>query len=261
MKFNILLVGPIGTGKTYSAHTFLDAGLELFILSTEPGIEVIIDEWKKAGVDTSHVHYAKVMPATVDWDTLRQNAEKSNLLTMSQLQSGPSVNKHLFKQFIELYSTLANFTDQHGEEFGPVDEWDDSRALVADGLSGISRMALQLVVGVKPAPTRPEWGCAMGNVLNLILKLTDDTKCTFMLVSHLEREPNELTGGTHLTVSTLGQKLAPELIKPWDEVVYTKREGSKFKWSTIEMGIDLKSRRLPWADDIEPNFAQMFEEN
>ncbi len=259
MKYNILLVGPVGTGKTYSTHTFIEAGKELFILSTEPGIETILGEWGKLGIDMSKVHYTKVMPASIGWDVLIEEAERTNLLTMTQLQNTQSPNKSEFKQFIDVYGALANFTDQHGEEFGAVDEWDDSRVIMIDGLSGLSRMALHLVVGSKPIKTLPEWGCAMGNLQNLIEKLCDDTKCTFVLVSHVERQKDELTGGTHLTLSTLGNKLAPELVKLPDEIIYTKREGGKFRWSTIESGIDLKSRRLPWSDDIEPTFVQMFE--
>jgi len=260
MKYNILLVGPVGTGKTYSVHTFLDAGKELFILSTEPGLETILAEWEKIGVEMPRVHFAKVMPARIPWDTLMADAERTNLLTMEQLQKTQTPNKSEYKQFIDVYATLADFTDQHGENFGPVDDWDDSRVLVVDGLSGLSRMAMHLVVGAKPLKSRPEWGCAMGNLQNLIEKLSEDTKCTFVLVSHIERQENEITGGTHLTVSTLGNKLAPELVKLPDEIIYTRREGDKFRWSTVEAGIDLKSRRLPWSDDIEPTFVQMFDE-
>jgi hypothetical protein len=258
MKYNIMLTGPIGTGKTFSTHTFLEANKELFILSTEPGIEIILAEWEKNGIDMSHVHYTKVMPASIDWDTLRMNAERTNMMDMTALQKSPALNKSDYKQFIDVYVALANFIDQHGESFGPVDSWDDSRVLVLDGLSGLSKMSMHLVVGAKPVKTQPEWGCAMGNLQNLIDKLSGDTDCTFVLISHIERQINELTGGSHLTISTLGNKLAPELVKLFDEIVYTRREGSKFSWSTTEMGMDLKSRCLPWSDDITPDFSQMF---
>ena len=42
-------------------------------------------------------------------------------------------------------------------------------------------------------------------------------------------------------------------------VPFCERLAGKFRWSTIESGIDLKSRKLPWSDDIEPSFVQMFE--
>ena len=167
----------------------------------------------------SKVHYSKVMPATIDWDTLRMNAERTNTLDMKALQAAPSPNKADFKQFIDVYATLAEFVDQHGENFGAVDSWEDDRVLVIDGLSGLSKMSMHLVVGAKPVKTQPEWGCAMGNLQNLIEKLCDDTKCTFVLVSHVERQKDELTGGTHLTLSTLGNKLAPELVKLPDEII------------------------------------------
>ena len=86
----------------------------------------------------------------------------------------------------------------------------------------MSQMAMDLTVGSKPIVTQPEWGAAMNTILRLVRKLCYDTKCTFVFNAHLERQDDELTGGTHKTVSTLGNKLAPEIIKPFDEVIYHK---------------------------------------
>ncbi len=111
MKYNIMLTGPVGTGKTYSVHTFLDAGKELFILSTEPGIDTIVGEWKAKGVDLSRVHVAKVMPATIDWETLIANAERTSMLDMKALQSADflywiSKNEKRKKKFKNLIAYL-----------------------------------------------------------------------------------------------------------------------------------------------------------
>jgi predicted ATPase len=38
-----MLLGASGSGKTYSIRTLLDAGLEVFVLFTEPGMEVLAD--------------------------------------------------------------------------------------------------------------------------------------------------------------------------------------------------------------------------
>lgn len=261
MKYNVLLLGPIGSGKTFSTYTLVEAGLELFFLSTEPGIYTTLREWEKRGYDTSRVHVRYIPPAKTDWATLQKNAEFTNRYGPEQLQKLPSANKQDYMQFIDVVSSLANYIDERtGEEFGAVDDWDDSRALVVDGLSGLSRMARQLVVGAKPILTQPEWGVAMGNIQTLNEKLTGDTKCTFVMISHVEREKDEVSGGTHLTVSTLGNKLAPQLVKPYDEVVLAVRRGGDFFWSTTEGNVDLKSRSLGFSSEIKPDFKQLFEQ-
>ena len=253
-KFNVLLEGPIGTGKSTACKTLIEAGLDLFILGTEPGVETIFGD-----TDESRCHWKYVAPSTTPWDTLISNAERTSLLSMEQLQKSAAINKYDYQQFLEVLRALSDFTcDRCGKNFGPVDDWDESRALSLDGLSGLSKMAMELTVGAKPIKTLPEWGVAQGNLMQLIHKLTGDLKCTFVLCAHMARERDELTGGTTLTVSTLGKAIAPEIPKTFDEVVFTKREGSKFTWSTTEANTDLKARKLPFADNLEPSFVQFF---
>jgi hypothetical protein len=254
-KINVLLMGPIGTGKTFSCKTLLDAGKELFIVATEPGIESIMGD-----TDPEKVHWNYVPTAVTEWDTLIQSAEATNKYGMDTLQKMQSPNKADYMQFVEVYRVLANYTCQRtGKEYGPVDEWDDSRALVMDGLSGLSRMAKQLTVGTKPIITQPEWGVMQGNLMNLLEKLIGDTKCTFVLISHVDRQVDAITGGTHITIDTLGRALNSQIPKPFDEVMCTKRDGGKFYWSTTEGNYDLKARKLPFSDELDPTFVQLFE--
>lgn len=253
-KINVLLHGPIGTGKTTSLKTVVDCGKELFILATEPGIHTIM-----GATSEEKVHWHYVQPAKTPWDVLIDNAEKINKLPMSALQGLPGLNKSGYVQFIEVLSTLADFTcDRTGKNFGPVDDWGPERVLAVDGLSGISKMSLQLVCGAKPIKTQPEWGVAQDNLRNLLDKLTSDTKCSFVMLAHTARKENKLDGGTYITVSTIGQALAPDIPKFFDEVVYANRIGTKFSWSTIEGNVDLKSRILPLEEDIKPDFSQIF---
>ena len=250
-KFNALLVGTIGDGKTSALRTVVDAGKELFVLATEPGVVNILGDLPP---NRCHIHY--VPTATFSWDTLKRVAEQAHRLPMDKLQTTPAPDKAKCTQFIEVISGLANFIDDRtGEEFGPVDFFDDSRVFALDGLTGLSTMARHLLVGAKPIMTQPEWGAAMETIFQLITKLTDDTKCSFILIAHVDRVANELTGGTNLSVSTLGQKLAPKLIKPFDEVIYANRQKDVFSWSTIKMGVELKTRLLTYTDGIKPDFG------
>lgn len=256
MKINLLLLGAIGTGKTHALRTLLDAGKELFILATEPGIEAVLGD-----TDEAHCHWHYVSPSHTTWDDLISNAEHASVYTADQYSKMPAPNKQNYTQYIECLRVLADFTcDRCGENFGAADDWDDSRALALDGLTGLSDMAIELICGAKLIRSWPEWQGGQNAVRAIVKKLCSDLKCTFVLIAHTAREPDEVVGGNVVTVATLGQKLAPDIPKPFDEVVQAIRtsEGN-FLWSTTSMNVDLKSRRLKWSDELEPSFVQLFE--
>jgi hypothetical protein len=118
-------------------------------------------------------------------------------------------------------------------------------------------MAVHFTVGPKPQLSWPEYDRAQ-NYLRSYLKKCVALPCTYVLTAHQAREQSEVAGGTILTVDTIGVKLAPKLLKMFDEIIVTSRSGNKYAWSTDTPGIDLKSRRLPYANNIEPDFAQMW---
>jgi len=256
-KFNVLVMGPVSGGKTHSCRTLITENLvdELFILATEPGIETIMGD-----MPTDRVHWKYIAPAATSWETMIQNAQYVNKWGPEQLQKMNWPNKGEYTQFIEVLKALSNFTcDRTGEEFGQVDEFGPNRALVLDGLSGLSKMAMDIVVGAKPVKTQPEWGIAQDNVRNILDKCCYETKCTFVLLAHVNRNKDEVTGGTYITIDTLGQKLAPDIPKPFDEVIYADRDRGKFKWATERANTDLKDRLLSFDSDLEPNFKLLWD--
>lgn len=257
MKTNVLILGAIGTGKSYSLRTFLKANKDVFVLSVEPGIEASLgDVTCKQGL---HWHY--LAPAAMSWEVLENSAIKLNTLQMDALAKLPAHDKRDFDQFLQIYGICANFVcDRCGVEFGPIDGWDDSRVFALDGLTTLSRMAVQFVKGSKPITTLPETGAAQDLVRNLLKKLVGDTRCSFVLLAHTEREENMVSGGTIITVSTIGKRLAPDIPKDFDEVVMSYREGEKFFWSTNDTRVDLKARRLPFSDVLAPDFSQLFKD-
>lgn len=253
MKYNILLEGPIGTGKTHSLRTLVeDCDKKLFVVSTEPGIHNILGD-----LPEDKCHWAYISPAGRSWEIILDQSEKINRMTMEAITKQPKTHWEDYQQFLHVVERMANFVcDRTGEEFGPVDEFDESCALAVDGLTGLSQMASDLVVGPRLIKSQPEWGAAMAVIEEFVRKCVSDTKCTFVLVSHVDKEPDHVLGGHNITVSTLGQKLAPKIPKMFDEVVFTKRSEDNFVWSTIEPGVDLKTRVLGWQDDLKPTFAQ-----
>jgi hypothetical protein len=250
---NTLLLGATGTGKTYCLRTLADAGLEVFIISTEPGISSTLGD-----TDSARVHWHYIPPATASWTDMIQSAERINQLSYEALAKLGDINKRKYHEFMDVLTTCNNFIDDRtGAEFGDVSQWGPDRALVVDSLSGLNVMAMNLVVGSKPAKSQADWGVAMDNLERFITKLTTDTRCFFILTAHLERETDEMTGGQQLMASTLGRKLAPRLPRFFDDVVHCRREGAKFIWATDTLNVDLKARNLPLSGSLQPSFQQI----
>jgi hypothetical protein len=252
-KVNVLLQGPTGSGKTYSLRSVVEAGIELFVIATEPGIENILGD-----LDPEMCHWHYIQPATADWDAMTASANNINTLPQKALQESDGGRRN-YRQFIEFLDTCSNFKcDRTGKSYGAIDLFGTDRLVAIDGMSGLSIMAMDLVTGSKPIKTIADWGMAMDNLERLITKLCCSTKCSLVMISHQDREVDEISGGTKITVSTLGRKLAPKIPRFFDEVIQTVRDGTKFHWSTSESGVDLKARNLPISDKIPPSFEMIF---
>lgn len=265
-RTNTLLMGPVATGKTTALRTLLKSypdpvgsgrllkgvGRTVLVVSLEPGFEDSLGDCTcEQGL---HVHY--IAPLDVDWDTLIDQAERVQLATDIQKITDP--NKRDYTQFLDTYNCLANFKcDRCGEVFGPVDKLDESFAVAVDGLTGLTRAAMQFSFGLKPCKTWPEYD-AVGQLIENMLRKCISIRASFVLIAHIDREPDPL-GGLKLTMHTVGNKLAPRLTKDlFSEIVYTRRDDrNRFWWSTVENNMDLKARKLPFSEAIEPSFEQI----
>lgn len=248
----IMLMGGPSSGKTHSLRTFLDLGLEVFIIATEYP-DVLLD------TPPEKMHWAYVEPGLADWDTLKSNAEKINALSNDALQKLPGVNKQKYRQFFDVLNVLSNFKcERTGQVFGNAAEWGLNRVLVIDSLSGLSIMARDLAVGAKPIISQPDWGVMMHNLEMFLNACVTGTRCTFVLTAHLERELDEVSGGMRLMASTLGRKLAPKLPRFFSDVVLCKRDGRSWSWDTSVSDVDVKARNLPiGVGGIPQNFKQI----
>ena len=256
-----LLIGPGGTGKTTSISTLLAQGLTVLMIATEPTApNRVLEVCAQRNINSSKFHWKHISPAPPAWGSLINSAELINTLTIKDLADlKGGIAKQDGKQWITLLKSLQNFvSDRDGTVFGDCTGWDSSVALVIDGLSGVNEMSRNLTVGLKPNPAPGEWGVMQGNILNLIRKLCADCQCYLVVIAHVERENNELTGVSNITVSTLGAKLAPKLPPLFTNVVYAKRNLATFLWSTMEPGVDTKSGDLPLSDQLLPSFEPIF---
>jgi hypothetical protein len=53
----------------------------------------------------------------------------------------------------------------------------------------------------------------------------------------------------------IGRALADEIPQLFSEVIYTVKEGAAWYWDTAIVGVDTKTRYLPIASKIRPDFA------
>lgn len=258
----VLLQGAPGAGKTDALATFIEAGLDLFVIMTEPdGAASLIDSVARRKLDINKLHYQEVLPAVAGWSAMDDMVKAIGAQGFMELQNIKSgVGKaETKKPAMALLNAMKDFQcDRTGESYGDVTTWDDSRAFVCDSLSGLSLMAMALTIGYKPAAHQGEWGVAMNFVEQLLLKMTSDRRCFFALTAHVEKEANEITGVQQIMASTLGRKLAPKIPRFFSEVVYAKRaivdSRAEFSWSTIDGAADLKNRALP----VSPKLASTF---
>lgn len=250
-----LLSGGTGSGKTHSLRTLIDAGIQPFILFTEPGMRTVSDITCEQGL-----HYKYVPPARPSWNDMLENARKINTLSFKALTQMQDMNKQKYAQFLEVITTMNDFVcDRCGQHFGDVGTWQTDRALCLDSLSGVNIMAMDMVVGAKPVKAPGDWGVAMDNLERFINGLTTNTQCHFVMIAHLEREKDEVTGGIQLMASTLGQKLAPKIPRFFDDVVQCLNREGEFSWATAGINVDLKWRNLPGGKDLPPSFVPLID--
>lgn len=257
-----LIEGAPGSGKTFSLATLAKAGIETFVIMTEPGgVESLIDAADAIKAPMDKLHWTSVQPAAAGWLALEQmitTVGTTSYEDITKLKSGVGKSETRVPA-MKFLNSLKDFRcERTGKSYGDVSSWDHSRALCVDSLSGLSLMAMALTIGYKPAAHQGEWGVAMNFLEQLLLKLTSDRQSFFVLTAHVEKEQNELTGVNQIMASTLGRKLAPKIPRFFSEVVYAKRtivQGQPlFSWSTIDNAADLKNRALPISATLPPTF-------
>lgn len=258
-----LVMGPTGSGKTASLATYAEAGLDVFVLVTEPtGVDSLYDAWERLKLPIDRLHYSTIPPASAGWAALKEMGIKINALSykdLSELKSG--IGKEQMKQYPKLLQQMECFQcERTGELYGDITTWGADRALCLDSLSGLSLITLQHTVGFKASPHQGEWGIAMSATEMLLLKLSSDLRCFFTLTAHIEKEPDEITGMARVGVSTLGRKLAPKIPRFFSEVVRSRKTADgKFLWATQDSEADLKNRALPSSTSLAPSFVPIVE--
>jgi hypothetical protein len=257
---NILLMGPTGTGKTHSIGTLVDAGIETFYFAFEAGTESLIGYWADSGKPVpSNLHIITVKSASSTWGDMADSVGYVNKLAYESLKKMSDPNRSKYNQFEQFLRTFNNVTDDAGNTYGCIDTFGADKAVVIDGLTGLSNAAMKTVVGGKADRDQKDWGLAQNLLENFLRKICDDCICHFVLLSHVEREVDEVLGGVKLMVSTLGKKLPPKLAPMFSDAILTVRNVDKWYWDTASALADVKTRNLPISNKNNPDFRTILD--
>lgn len=250
----ILLMGEAGTGKTHAIRTLCATGIKPYVVALEPGFDVL------SNVPVESLGWRYIPQHAEGWQTLIDEADKVSRNSYAVLQAArdPGLALGKFPRYRNFLSALAKFTDERtGTELGCVDDWGTNRCLVIDNLSEVCKAMMEDTIGAKSVPAQNEWMIAQNNLENFVRQLVTATRCWVVVIAHLDKLVDEIQGGQRIMMQSLGKALSPKLPQLFSDVVMAKREGTKFTWSTAEPSAILKSRNLPIAQALQPDFAQI----
>lgn len=248
----VLLQGGSGTGKTTSIKTLIDAGITPMCVFTENSFDVLGD------TPPERLHWCYVPPARADLKQYLETIKPLSYMSPDQVQKTHDMTRQRTNQFDPMLAALFNYKcERTGQTFGNAGEWGTDKALVIDSLSGLTIAAVKFAVGEKYAMTQPEYQIAMKVIENLIMQICTGFRCHFVLTAHIEREADEVLGGSRVMASTLGRKLAPVLPRFFTDVIWAKRSGTKFYWDTADPQADLKSRNLGIGSEFPQSFVPL----
>lgn len=248
--FNVLLMGPAGTAKTWSIGSLVEAdpNLKVHCLFLEAGAESLFGYFTDKGKPIPpNVTWQTLAPAKASFTEMLESAKMINTLSLEALAKMQDPHRSKYNRYIQLMEALnAPVDSRTGAKLPSVDSWGTDRAIVVDGLTGIGLAAMSLVIGGKPVRSQSDWGIAQDQVEKLLRSLCDGCRCHFVLISHVEKETDQVLGGTKLFVSTLGKALTPKIAPMFSDVILTVREGTKWSWDTSNPMADVKGRNLPF---------------
>lgn len=263
---NILLEGEGGTGKTYSIGTLVDSGIEVFYLGIESGLEALLGYWTDVRPDNPkprpvppNLHWHKIAAPKLSYKDFADQALRVNTLALDTIAKSQDPNRPLHNLWENVSRAMFNFKDDRtGTEYGSVDDWGPERAIVIDGLTGLCKAAMSCVCGSRPVWNPGDYQVGQKQVEGFLRLTCDHTKCWFILLAHIEKEPDQINGGFQIGVSAIGSKLAPLIPPMFSDVILCTREGNRWTWNTAKSGVASKARNVPWADAQKPDFGVIY---
>ena len=263
----ILLEGSSGSGKTHSLGTLVDWAarqsppLDVFVLFTENGLETLQGYWTDRKLEVpKNLHWHVIRTPALSLASLIDGAKKVGDLTYEALTKSVDYDRGKNNPWEKILRVLTDFPDDRtGQKFGNIGDWGPERILVNDSLSETAVACMRMVIGNKPTASQPDYGVSQTNLLNWIRYMTQSFRGTFVMTAHVQRQVNEITGATQLMTKSIGKALADDLPPLFSETIYCLREGTNWYWDTAAPNVDTKTRYLPIASKIRPDFAQIMD--
>ena len=259
--FNVLLMGPAGTGKTFSIGTLVDLGLRVHYFAFEAGSESLLGYWRDRKLPVpENLHIFTVKSATASWSEMADQVKQVNTLSYESLKKTSDPNRRKYDQFEKFLRSFNDVSEDNSDQkFGDVGDWGEDTVLVIDGLTGLGNAVMQAVIGGKADRDQKDWGLAQNLLEGMLRRLTSDCRCHFILIAHVEREVDVIGGGVKIMPSTLGKALPPKLAPMFSDVILATRVGDKWAWDTSSALADVKTRNLPISATNPPTFKTIYE--
>ena len=261
----ILLMGPGGTGKTHSLGTLCDWAAAhnktMFVLGLDQGLEALFGYYTDRGLEIPQcLHWKWQITKPLELKQLISAADSVGKFSYEAITKMTDARRSENNAFMKILETCSKpVSDRDGKEFPPLDTWDSSMIFAVDGLTELSNAAMKMVIGNKPTAAPPDYGVAQNNLMNFLRLCAQGSRYTFILIAHVSRQKNELTGAENTMVSTVGTAISPQIPPMFSDVIFTVREGEKFFWDTAAYGVDTKTRSLGYRSKIDPNFSQIMD--
>lgn len=261
----VMLEGASGTGKTYALGTLVDwakkHNKKVFVHFIENGLESLLGYWTDRGLpvpDNLHWHNSLVRPLGLK--SIMRAAEDVGRLSYEMVTKLQDADRSKNNPFHKILTACADFPDDRtGQKFGPVDEFGSDCIYVEDSLSELSNAVMKMVIGNKPTAAPSDYGVAQNNLMNYLRLHTQGSRYTYVLIAHVGRETDEITGGVKLMTKAVGKAMSGDIPQLFSDVIYTVREGDKFFWDTAAGNVDTKTRNLPIKSKITPDFSQIMD--
>lgn len=260
-----LLLGPAGTGKSYSIGTLVDwcqvHDFTVHVLFTENSLETLLGYWADVEKPIPSCLRWHVVPSpTLPLSALVQGAKDAGMMSYDQLTRliDPNRSKNNpWEKFVRILTDVPD--DRTKKTFGNIGEWTNRQFLAVDSMTEAAAACFSMVVGNKPTSSQPEYLVAQNNFINWVRFITQSLQCGLVMTGHPRRQLNEVTGVTTIQVSAIGKALGDDIPRYFSEVIWCKNEPDGWWWDTAAFGVDTKKRYLPKASKIKPDFAQVMD--
>lgn len=263
----VLLEGPTGTGKNYALGTLIEwcaaqtPPMDVCALFAERGLETTIGYFAdKNKAVPANFYWRDLITKPVTLQAQKDGAVNIGKLTYESITKLSDGSRHMNNPWEQLLLACMDFIDDRtGKHLGAVDSWTSDKVFIVDSLSELSNACMKMVIGSKPTAMPGEYGLAQNNLMNWLRLCTQGCRCHFVLTAHVSREKDEFTGGIKLMTRAIGGAISGDIPPLFSEVILTVREGAAWFWDTANANVDLKSRYLPVASKLTPDFKPIMD--